>query len=72
MTRDGTFAIEGGKLGGGVRNLRFTDSMLDAWGARLGGVGSETRDVPTWWSSGGTISVPALLVRGFRFTGQSR
>ncbi len=30
MTRDGTFLIEGGKLGEPVRNLRFTQSILGA------------------------------------------
>jgi predicted Zn-dependent protease len=30
MTRDGTFLIEKGKLGGGVRNLRFNVSIIDA------------------------------------------
>src|SRR5206468_5143689 len=30
MTRDGTFLIEDGVIVGGVRNLRFTQSCLDA------------------------------------------
>ena len=30
MTRDGTFLIENGKLAGGVRNLRFNQSILEA------------------------------------------
>ena len=72
MTRDGTFRIQGGKLTTGVRNLRFTDAMVDAFGDRLGGIGSATHDVPTWWSANGRLTVPAVLVRGFRFTGQSR
>jgi predicted Zn-dependent protease len=73
MTRDGTFLIEGGKVGRGVRNLRFTDSILEALGAgRLGGIGREAEDIPTWWSEGGVITVPALMVRGFTFTGTSR
>jgi len=72
MTRDGTFSIERGKLGRAVRNLRFTDALVDAWGARLGGIGSDVRDIPTWWTTGGIITVPALLVRQFRFTGTSR
>jgi predicted Zn-dependent protease len=32
MTRDGTFLIENGKLAGGVRNLRFNQSLVDALG----------------------------------------
>jgi predicted Zn-dependent protease len=72
MTRDGTFLIEGGRLGGGVRNLRFTDSILDAWATRLGGLGHTTFAIPTWWTSAGIVSVPAMLLGAFRFTGQSR
>ena len=73
MTRDGTLAIEHGRLGRGVRNLRFTDSILEAFGsARLGGIGRDAIDIPTWWSDGGVITVPAVLIRGFQFTGTSR
>lgn len=72
MTRDGAFLIQNGAVVGGVRNLRFTDSMLECWGPRLGGLGSELRDVPTWWSPAGLITCPAMLIRGFKFTGQSR
>jgi len=72
MTRDGAFLIENGAVGGGVRNLRFTDSMLECWGPRLGGLGSELLDVPTWWTPAGLVTCPAMLIRGFKFTGQSR
>ena len=30
MTRDGTFLVEGGRIVGPVRNLRFTQSYLEA------------------------------------------
>jgi predicted Zn-dependent protease len=33
MTRDGTFLIENGKIAGGVRNLRFNQSIVDALGS---------------------------------------
>ncbi|MBC5809724.1 MAG: TldD/PmbA family protein [Candidatus Eremiobacteraeota bacterium] len=33
MTRDGTFLIENGKIAGGVRNMRFNQSILAALGA---------------------------------------
>ena len=39
MTRDGTFLVEDGKIVGPVRNLRFTQSYLDAIG-RVSAVGS--------------------------------
>ena len=33
MTRDGTFLIEDGKITGGVRNMRFNQSIVEALGA---------------------------------------
>jgi predicted Zn-dependent protease len=33
MTRDGTFLIENGKIAGGVRNLRFNQSIVEALGS---------------------------------------
>jgi PmbA protein len=73
MTRDGTFLIEGGKLGRAVRNLRWTESILDALSPeRLGGIGRELRSSATSWTKLGQVLAPALLVRDFRFTGRSR
>lgn len=71
MTRDGTFLIERGRLGPAVRNLRFTESLLQALG-RVGGVGRDLRAAPATWTSLGTFLCPALLLRGFQFTGKSR
>jgi PmbA protein len=73
MTRDGTFLIEGGRLGRAVKNLRFTDSLLDALGEeRLGGIGRDPVQLPTWWSSAGQVETPAVLFRTFHFSGASR
>jgi predicted Zn-dependent protease len=71
MTRDGTFLIEHGRLGRAVRNLRFTESMLDAF-SRLGGIGRELQAIPTTWLAVGAYLAPALLLRAFTFTGRSR
>lgn len=71
MTRDGTFLIEGGKVGRAVANLRFTEHLLEAL-SRVGGIGRDAEAVPTWWSEGGTITTPAVLLGGFHFTGKSR
>jgi predicted Zn-dependent protease len=68
MTRDGTFVIRDGRLGSAVRNLRFTESFLDALG-RLGGVGRELACLPSRWTAGiGSVLCPALLIRSFRFS----
>jgi len=71
LTRDGTFRIADGKVAGAVTNLRFTDSVLEAFG-RIGGIGRELRAVPTWWTELGAFAAPPLLVRGLVFTGVQR
>jgi predicted Zn-dependent protease len=71
MTRDGTFTIENGKLGRAVKNLRFTEGILGALG-RVGGIGRTTQAIPSTWLGVGPLRVPALLLRGFHFTGKSR
>ena len=70
MTRSGCFLIEQGRLGAPVHNLRWTQGILEAFG-RVGGVTRQRRTVPVWWSAGGGILAPALLLRRFRFTGAS-
>jgi predicted Zn-dependent protease len=65
MTRDGTFLVEDGRVVGGVRNLRFTQSILDA----LAGCEDVGRDVEltTGDFSGGALA-PAVRLAGFAFT----
>jgi predicted Zn-dependent protease len=71
LTRDGTFRVADGRVVGAVTNLRFTDSVLEAF-ARIGGIGRELRAVPTWWSELGAFVAPPVLVRGLVFTGRQR
>jgi predicted Zn-dependent protease len=70
MTRDGLFLVENGRLGRGVRNLRWTESLLEAF-QRLGGL-SRARQVVAAGLSGQVLVCPTVLVRGWRFTGTSR
>ncbi len=70
LTRHGTFAIADGRLGRGVRNLRFTDSVLEAF-ARIDGVGRELQASAPGWGLASATSVPMLLIRGLEFTGAS-
>jgi PmbA protein len=65
MTRDGTFLVEGGRIVGPVRNLRFTQSYLDAL-AGIDAVGSERRTVKGML---GAVVVPAVRIDGWTFTG---
>lgn len=61
MTRDGTFLIENGKITKPLKNMRFTDSVLE----RLSNVDMISKD--TMRQS--MCVVPAIKARGFRFTG---
>jgi predicted Zn-dependent protease len=65
MTRDGTFLVEGGAIVGPVRNLRFTQSYLDAL-ARVTAVGRERKTLRGFL--GGSV-VPALRIDAWTFTG---
>ena len=65
MTRDGLFLVEGGEVRGPVRNLRFTQSYLDAL-AGVEAVGSSRRLLRGFL---GSVVVPALRVSAFTFTG---
>jgi predicted Zn-dependent protease len=65
MTRDGTFLVEGGQIVGPVRNLRYTQSYLDAV-ARVVAVARERRTLKGFL---GGVVVPALRLDGWTFTG---
>jgi PmbA protein len=65
MTRDGTFLIENGELTTPVRNLRFTQSYVEAL-AGAEAVGPEARSM---WADPGILSAPALKLSVFNFTG---
>jgi len=65
MTRDGTFLVEGGRIVGPVRNLRFTMSYLDAL-ANVEAVSRDRRCIRGFL--GGSV-VPALRLSSFSFTG---
>jgi PmbA protein len=65
MTRDGTFLVEDGRIVGPVRNLRFTQSYLDA----IAGVVAVTRERKTLKGFLGGAVVPAVRIDGWSFTG---
>jgi predicted Zn-dependent protease len=67
MTRHGTFLIRDGMIVNPVRNLRFTQSLLEVFTNVLQ-VSSETRLVEGVY---GVARVPALKVKDFLFTGVS-
>ena len=65
MTRDGTFLVEGGKIVGPVRNLRFTQSYLDA----VAGVSAVSSSRKTLKGFLGSAVVPAVRIDAWTFTG---
>jgi PmbA protein len=65
MTRDGTFLVEHGDVVGPVRNLRFTQSYLDA----LAGVSAVSSSRKTIKGFLGAAVVPALRIDAWTFTG---
>ncbi len=65
MTRDGTFLVEAGRIVGPVKNLRFTQSYLDAMAGTVA-VGRERKTLKGFL---GGVVVPALSIEGWSFTG---
>lgn len=68
MTRDGTFYIENGAIVGRVRNLRYTQSVVEAL-KDVRGIG---RDLELHGSEGSPGLMPALHLGKFRFTGVTK
>ena len=66
MTRDGVFLIEDGEVAGPVRDLRFTESYLEALN-RVDAIAAETKLVREFFS---VNRVPALKIASWRFTGR--
>jgi predicted Zn-dependent protease len=67
MTKDGTFLIENGRISRPIRNLRFTQSIPEAF-SRIRTISAETRLVAPEYT-GIFTRVPALRIDGFAFTG---
>jgi PmbA protein len=66
MTRDGTFLIENGRLGHPVKDLRFTQSYVEA----LNGVEAVGKETTLLMNEGPfPTNVPALKISSFNFTG---
>jgi PmbA protein len=68
MTRDGTFLIENGEVAHPVKNLRFTQSIVEALtGTEM--IGRDTELASEFFFS--ASRVPALKVASFNFSGRS-
>jgi predicted Zn-dependent protease len=64
MTRDGTFLVEGGRVVGPVRNLRYTQSYVDA----LAGVSAVSGERRCLMGFLGAVVVPAVRIDAWTFT----
>ena len=72
LTRNGTFVIEEGKVRGGVKNLRFTQSFLEALApGNVLGISREARFADSEFGAG-LVHCPALRLGSWRFTGGAR
>jgi len=72
MTRDGTFLIEDGRVTRPVKNLRFTQSIMDAF-ATCSAATRETRLVAgTDYDYVAAYRVPAMRLDSFNFTSATR
>ena len=65
MTRDGTFLVEDGEIKHPIKNLRFTQSYLEAMN-NVEAIGSALKIQGSYV---GSVTVPALKIRDFNFTG---
>lgn len=67
LTRDGLYMIENGQIKHAIKNMRFTESMLNALN-NVTGISKERVKVPGFF---GVVYVPALKIENFHFTGKT-
>jgi len=70
MTRDGTFLVENGEIVCGLKNLRFTDSFMRAFNS-VKAISKEVEHHESWWSAVGCMTVPAVHLGSFKFSGKT-
>ena len=68
-TRDGTFLIRDGKVVARLPNLRWTQSMVEAF-SNIEALSSERRSIGTWYNMFGGTLAPVVKVRGWNITGK--
>lgn len=68
-TRDGTFLIRDGKVAARLPNLRWTQSMVEAF-SNIEALSSERRSIGTWYNMFGGTLAPVVKIRGWNITGK--
>jgi PmbA protein len=68
-TRDGTFLIRDGKVAARLPNLRWTQSMVEAF-SNIESLSRERRSIGTWYNMFGGTLAPVAKIRGWNITGK--
>lgn len=68
-TRDGTFLIRDGKVVARLPNLRWTQSMVEAF-SNIESLSAERRSIGTWYNLFGGTLAPVTKIRGWHITGK--
>ncbi len=68
-TRDGTFLIRDGKVAARLPNLRWTQSMVEAF-SNVESLSRERRSTGTWYNMFGGTLAPVAKIRGWNITGK--
>jgi PmbA protein len=68
-TRDGTFLIRDGKIAARLPNLRWTQSMVEAF-SNIESLSRERRSIGTWYNMYGGTLAPTAKIRGWNITGK--
>ncbi|OIO03588.1 MAG: hypothetical protein COX65_04755 [Elusimicrobia bacterium CG_4_10_14_0_2_um_filter_56_8] len=67
MTRNGTFMVENGKITFPVKNLRFTQNMVEAF-SNVEAVSGEAVPCAAW----GAMACPAFRIKNFNFSSSTK
>ena len=65
-TRDGTFLIRDGEVAARLPNLRWTQSIVEAF-SRIEGLSRQRRRVATWYNDVGGMYLPVMKISGWNF-----
>lgn len=72
MTRYACFWVENGEIVGPIENLRFDESLYEAWGPKLVALTTEAEVIPNTLTYGerplGGNKLPGMLINDFSFT----
>ncbi len=67
LTRDGLFQIKNGKIVAALHNMRFTQSIVEAFN-NVVDISSDRKGVPKFL---GNVYMPSMVIKDFHFTGKT-